>query len=72
MNYSITTEDNHRSRAIARKLIPAAIATTTTLVTGLVCLKLYKIVGTPRRKELKADVYKKCIFEFGYPFHNTC
>jgi ubiquitin-activating enzyme E1 len=66
MNYSIPTEDTHRSRAIAGRIIPA-IATTTALVTGLICLELYKIIGTPR-KELKIDAYKNAFLNLAIPF----
>lgn len=66
LNYSIPTEDTHRSRAIAGRIIPA-IATTTALVTGLICFEMYKIVGTPR-KELKIDAFKNGFVNLAIPF----
>jgi ubiquitin-activating enzyme E1 len=65
LNYSIPTEDTHRSRAIAGRIIPA-IATTTALVTGLICFEMYKVVGTPR-KELKIDAYKNGFVNLAIP-----
>lgn len=66
LNYSIPTEDTHRSRAIAGRIIPA-IATTTALVTGLICLELYKIVGTSRKK-LEIDALKNGFINLATPF----
>jgi ubiquitin-activating enzyme E1 len=66
LNYSIPTEDTHRSRAIAGRIIPA-IATTTALVTGLVCLELYKVIGSAR-KELKLDAFKNGFLNLAIPF----
>ena len=66
LNYAIPTADAHRSRAIAGRIIPD-IATTTALVAGLVCLELYKLVGTPRR-ELAIDAYKNAFVNLAIPF----
>ena len=66
LNYSIPTEDTHRSRAIAGRIIPA-IATTTALVTGLICMELYKIIGSTR-KTTTIEAYKNGFLNLAVPF----
>jgi len=42
-NYSIREVSDHETRFVAGKIVPA-IATTTALVTGIVCLEIYKLL----------------------------
>lgn len=61
-NYKIPHADKYTTKGIAGKIIPA-IATTTSLVSGLVSLELYKLF----RKDAKIESYRNYYINLGIP-----
>lgn len=61
--YKIPETDKYRTKGIAGNIIPAMI-TTTALITGLVCLELYKIA----LKRNRCEDFRNCFVNIGIPF----
>jgi ubiquitin-activating enzyme E1 len=66
LNYQIPTADLHCLRSITGRIIPT-MATTMTLVAGLLCPEIHKLVGTPEQ-EMKINDYNNAFVNLAATF----
>ncbi|ETN83338.1 ubiquitin-activating enzyme E1 [Necator americanus] len=66
-NYSIQPADRMKTKQIAGRIIPA-IATTTATVAGLVCIELYKMVGSDGLPKTPMTRFKNGFINLALPF----
>jgi ubiquitin-activating enzyme E1 len=71
-NYCIPHADNLKTKGIAGKIIPA-IATTTSIVSGLACLELYKIIqGFDRLEDYNNGFINLALSYYGFSDPMPC
>ena len=69
-NYRIPEVDLQKARGIAGKIIPA-IATTSALVTGSICMELYKILQDNSNPNPNVDRYFNSFYNLAIPIFTT-